>query len=183
MNPTYNNNDQLSLCDNMLPFTYGDSTLTVAGNHIVTFSSIHSCDSTITLQLTVNYTAHNAITDTPTDPYTWNVVEYSESGTYSQTFAAASGCDSVVTLTLVITVGIPSVEATGSLSLYPNPTDGKVSISAASVEMIEVMDATGRTVAINKKMNTIDLSTLPTGSYTLRITLPQGVAIRKVVKR
>ena len=36
---------------------------------------------------------------------------------------------------------------------------------------------------INKKRTMIDLSKLSQGYYTLRITLPEGVAIRKVIRK
>ena len=48
---------------------------------------------------------------------------------------------------------------------------------------VDVLDIVGRLVASYDNTNTIDLSKLPAGSYTLRITMPDGMAVRKVVKR
>lgn len=48
---------------------------------------------------------------------------------------------------------------------------------------IEVLDLTGRRVAMFENTNTLDLSKLAEGTYTLKVTMPDGVVIRKVVKK
>jgi hypothetical protein len=70
------------------------------------------------------------------------------------------------------------------LSLYPNPTSGKVTLVADEVTMVEVYSQIGSKVATFTMNNerVIDLGNLPKGVYILRVTMPQGVAIRKVVK-
>ena len=70
------------------------------------------------------------------------------------------------------------------LSLYPNPTSGKVTLVADEVTMVEVYSQIGSKVASFTMNNehVIDLGNLPKGVYILRVTMPQGVAIRKVVK-
>ena len=70
------------------------------------------------------------------------------------------------------------------LSLYPNPTTGKVTLVADEVTMVEVYSQIGSKVATFTLNNerVIDLSNLPKGVYILRVTMPQGIAVRKVVK-
>ena len=70
------------------------------------------------------------------------------------------------------------------LSLYPNPTSGKVTLVADEVTMVEVYSQIGSKVAsfIMNNERVIDLGNLPKGVYILRVTMPQSVAIRKVVK-
>ena len=70
------------------------------------------------------------------------------------------------------------------LSLYPNPTTGKVTLVADEVTMVEVYSQIGSKVASFTMNNerVIDLGNLPKGVYILRVTMPQGVAVRKVVK-
>ena len=47
----------------------------------------------------------------------------------------------------------------------------------------EVLDIVGRRVATYENTNVLDLTNLAEGAYTLRITLPDGIAVRKVVKK
>ena len=66
--------------------------------------------------------------------------------------------------------------------LWPNPTTGRVRIDAAQVNKVEVMDLVGRCVALFKNTNSLDLSGLVNGTYMLRVTLPEGVVVKQVVK-
>ena len=70
------------------------------------------------------------------------------------------------------------------LSLYPNPTTGKVTLVADEVTMVEVYSQIGSKVATFTLNNehVIDLGDLPKGVYILRVTMPEGVAVRKVVR-
>ena len=79
-------------------------------------------------------------------------------------------------------IGI-DVVSLDEIKVYPNPTRGRVTISAEDVVKVEVLDIVGRRVATFEGTNTFDLSNLGEGAYTLRITLPEGVTIRKIVKK
>ena len=52
-----------------------------------------------------------------------------------------------------------------------------------NIRKVEVMDGMGRVVATFEDSYVIDLSNLSKGYYVLRITTPEGVAIRKVVRK
>lgn len=87
-------------------------------------------------------------------------------------------------LQLTITdIGISTVDDLGNISLYPNPTTGKVTIIASGVTKVEVFDQNGRVVNTFYDSNVIDIRNLPTGAYTLRITLHNGTAIKRVLKQ
>jgi hypothetical protein len=81
------------------------------------------------------------------------------------------------------TVGIEEPQAVKDLTLYPNPTLGNVTISNQDVVLVEVYDGIGKCVATFNHQYQLNLSTLAAGSYTLRIVLPEGTAIRKVIKK
>ena len=98
------------------------------------------------------------------------------------TLQDANGCDSTVTLHLTITVGIDEHSLASSMTVYPNPTSGMVFIDRENVLSVEVFDKTGRLLAIQRNDNEVDLSAFADGVYTLRIELPEGVVIRKVIK-
>ena len=81
------------------------------------------------------------------------------------------------------TVGIEEAPEVQNLSVYPNPTNGVVTISEYDVNKVEIYDGVGKKVREYTSQRILDLSDLSSGEYILRITLPQGVAVRRVVKR
>ena len=71
-----------------------------------------------------------------------------------------------------------------TLTLYPNPTTGILTVEAdEEVIRVDVFDYTGRCVASFERQTTVDLSRLATGLYTLRVTLPERIEVRRVVKQ
>ena len=70
-----------------------------------------------------------------------------------------------------------------SIAVYPNPTVGELHIDAVDVQKVECYNQMGQLVAVYDNESNISLNSLANGVYTLRITVPQGVTMRKVVKR
>ena len=71
-----------------------------------------------------------------------------------------------------------------SIAVYPNPTKGELYIDAMGIQKVECYNQMGQLVRVyDNVVNTIDLDNLSEGVYMLRITVPQGVTMRKVVKR
>src|SRR6202012_6027546 len=60
------------------------------------------CDSTITLNLTINQPTTSSITTTTCSAYTLNGTTYTSSGSYTQNLTNAMGCDSIITLNLTV---------------------------------------------------------------------------------
>ncbi len=173
--------ETVTACDS---YTWHDSTYT-ASTLNSQFSTLNSagCDSVTTLHLTINYSTRDTIVETATNSYTWNGNTYTESGEYLFEGQTEAGCDSVIVLQLTITqVGINIAES-NNITLYPNPTSGKITIVADDVEKVEVFDQSGRIAATFKDTNEIDIHDLPTGAYTLRITLHNGSAVKRVIKQ
>ena len=122
--------------------------------------------------------------DTATNSYEWNGEVLTESGEYVYEGQTEAGCDSIVTLKLTINhVGIAHVVNPEGLSIYPNPTSGKLTIVGEGVTKVEVFDQNGRIADTFLDANEVDISHLPTGTYTLRITLHNGTAVKRVVKQ
>jgi hypothetical protein len=181
--PTSGSTDIQMVCDSLTwmdGITYSEST----DSATYTLTAVNGCDSVITLILTINHSTHDTIADTAINKYTWNGTTYTESGVYEYIGTTSDGCDSIVSLILTITtLGIESASEAESLTLYPNPTSGSITFSHNDIQKIEVLDAVGRMMATYRNSQTIDLSQLSKGYYTLRITTAQGVAIRKVVRQ
>ena len=69
-----------------------------------------------------------------------------------------------------------------NVSLYPNPTTGKLNVNAEGAQEINVLDINGRVVMTANNTNTIDLSNLSNGCYFVRVITNAGVSTQKIVK-
>ena len=89
-------------------------TYTSSGVHTLTYTTAAGCDSTVTLNLTINLSTTTATTATACDTYTWvdNGLTYTSSGVYTFTSLNVDGCTNTATLTLTIN----NSTTTGSLS-------------------------------------------------------------------
>ena len=70
-----------------------------------------------------------------------------------------------------------------NIAVYPNPTTGVLHIDAVDVQKVECYSQMGQLVGVYDNVNDLNISELAKGVYMLRITVPQGVTMRKVVKR
>ena len=170
-------------CDS---YTWNGTVYTTSTEATYNTQNAAGCDSVATLILTINYSAEESVEVTLTDaelPYTYEGENYAEFGTYDVALTTVAGCDSTVHLTLTRTEGIDDADLLSFVKVYPNPTTGRVQINAEQVLKVEVLDLVGREVARFENSTTIDLTNLAAGTYTLRLTLPEGTVLRKVVKR
>ena len=78
--------------------------------------------------------------------------------------------------------GIDDVTA-ANVKLYPNPTTGNLFVEVEGLKKVEVIDAVGRVVMTQTTGNSVNMSTLANGIYTVRVTTNAGTAIKKVVKK
>lgn len=76
-----------------------------------------------------------------------------------------------------------------SFVVYPNPTEEMITVQSEAIVTgsVQLIDVQGRTLTIKDfkgtNRTTIDLTDLKTGIYQLRITTPNGVVYRRVVKK
>lgn len=178
--------DEITECDG---FIWIDGVNYTASTNEPTFTltSPNGCDSVVTLHLTINNSVEQYETLELNEnqlPYTWRGNEINAAGEYEFNGYTVNGCDSTVYLTVTVNqIGIDVVSTLDDVKVYPNPTRGKVTVTAENVVKVEVLDIVGRLVATFDNTNTFDLSNLGEGAYTLRITLPEGITVRKVVKK
>ena len=79
------------------------NTYTVTGAYIDVIPNAVGCDSTITINLTVNQSTTSSISESTCDSYTApSGAVYTTTGIYSDTIPNAVGCDSVITINLTI---------------------------------------------------------------------------------
>ena len=93
--------DIVVACDS---YTWSDGITYTTSNNIATFILLNAggCDSTVTLDLTINPSTTSTSTVTECDTYTWNGQPFSASGVYTYATTNANGCDSTATLNLII---------------------------------------------------------------------------------
>ncbi len=124
---------------------------------------------------TTTYTDENL----PAGDYEYYVVAYYESGCIS---------DSSNHITQTITLGTGDMENLGEITLYPNPTQDQLNISAPSTKSIaniQVFDLSGKSIAVivEEESGTINLSHLPAGIYFVQIQTHGGITTKKIVKQ
>jgi len=67
-----------------------------------------------------------------------------------------------------------------NIIIYPNPTDGVITIEANNIEQIEITDIKGKTIYLGKE-DQIDIRKNPPGIYFLKITTVKGFMVQKVI--
>jgi hypothetical protein len=94
------------------PYTLNGTTFNASGTFTQVLAGANSagCDSTITLNLTVNDPTSSTLTITNCGPYTLNGTTYNTTGVYTQTIPNAAGCDSTITLDLSVVASITYFE-------------------------------------------------------------------------
>ena len=80
-------------------------------------------------------------------------------------------------------IAINDNEVSETLIFYPNPTSNTITFNRTDILKVEVLDGMGRLLMDIENKHIIDLSKLSKGLYTLRITLPEGIAVRKAIKQ
>jgi hypothetical protein len=98
-------NDILEVCENDLPFILGTQSITTNGFYTETFTSVHGCDSVVSVNLVINPSESVSFTDTICEndlPYAFNSQSIWTPGQHKDTLKTVEGCDSIITLHLVV---------------------------------------------------------------------------------
>jgi hypothetical protein len=128
-----NTSNTISTCGD---YTWNGQTYSNSGTYVQNFQTVAGCDSTVTLNLTINSSTSSSFSETSCEPYTWNGNTYASSGQYSQTLSGSNGCDSIVTLNLTILNGPTAQVTQDGLLLTAN------TVSGASYQWIYCSDLT-----------------------------------------
>ncbi len=84
-------------CD---PFSFNGQNYAQSGSYVYAGQTIHGCDSTVTLNLTIVPTIQTTINENACGSFPWNGQSLWTSGVYIDSLQSAAGCDSVVVLNL-----------------------------------------------------------------------------------
>lgn len=108
--------------------------------------------------------------------------------TITYSYTDANGCANTATNTISVDacLGLENNEIV-PVSVYPNPTDGKLTLSnVIGNTHFKVISVSGQVVlngVVSTTANTIDLSSFENGIYVLQLTQEQGLQTIRVVKK
>jgi len=91
----------VTACDD---YTWNGQTYITSGIYTYTIPISVNCDSTATLNLTINISTSSSTIVTTCDAYFWNGTNYTSSGTYTYVTPNSANCDSTVILDLTINI-------------------------------------------------------------------------------
>ena len=84
------------------------------------------------------------------------------------------------------TTGIKTLVNNANLSIYPNPTNGVLNVSTtATTATLEIFNIMGQNVAsktLNNGNNTIDISSLSNGVYSVQVMQNNVLTVSKIIK-
>ena len=186
VNPSYERNESLTLCQNDLPYYYeaGNhtfSTSTTSGSYSFNHPTAAGCDSTIILHLTIHpsYLQQEMVSVCENEfPYTWRDTTFLEgtvSGTYIFNRVSQFGCDSVVSLMLVVSP-LPNVSITqipnGSMITLVCSSNGNCSYLWSTGEDVTVITVPSDSAATY----TVTATNLTTGcTNTASVNVATGI--------
>ncbi len=107
-------------------------------------------------------------------------------GSYSVEVTNSFGCSTTSNCVLIDIVGINENKAEANVSIYPNPTKGKVNLTIPTDQAnVSVYNALGKVIANYSNVQngaTIDLSNNPNGVYLIHVATEKGTSILRVVR-
>ena len=90
----------VTACDS---FDWDGMTYDSTGTYTNVYTDLNGCDSTVTLDLTINYSSSLTVTVTVCDTgFVWDGTTYNSTGMYTNVYIDLNGCDSTVTLDLTV---------------------------------------------------------------------------------
>ena len=118
-------------------------------------------------------------------PYWFYDSPLTEPGHYTHVLEG-NDCDSVIGLTLMVLEGMeengPSTSS-GTLTVWPNPTNGVLHIDADNIEKVEIYSLIGQRIMSAEKTETFDMSDMEKGVYFLIVSDKNGKrTVTKVIK-
>ena len=171
INQSYHFEEYLTACDSI---EWQGTTYTESGDYTFSDTTVNGCDSTTVLHLTINKSTYEERSETHTDSIIWNGQILKESGDYIFSDTTVNGCDSTIVLHLTIEPTSALSNTTLQVAVWPNPTTEVLHLQAEGGTEIYIFDATGQLVIRQPYADTLNVSTLPSGMYLIRLQTTNG---------
>ncbi|MEM6965503.1 MAG: T9SS type A sorting domain-containing protein, partial [Bacteroidota bacterium] len=193
IHPITNENIYEEICEGDF-YSFGNQTLTEAGDYQATFITQNNCDSIVNLELQVLPNEEITIDEAINYGDTFNGVVYFSDTTLVEIYAAQNGCDSIVTINLSILTNTDELHNERmSLKVYPIPTYENVLLNYILKEnaylQFRLYNTSGQLLSYIAKSqlagehtDTLDLEYLPQGVYWLSVQIDQQTMVKKIVK-
>jgi len=123
-------------------YDWNGTTYTASGSYDYVTQNAAGCDSTATLNLTINSTSSSTTTATACDIYSWNGNTYTSSGSYDYVTTNVSGCDSIATLNLIINNSVTQTTTITSCDFYTWPVNG-LTYNSSAIDTVIGFNASG----------------------------------------
>ncbi|MDP3929729.1 MAG: choice-of-anchor V domain-containing protein [Bacteroidota bacterium] len=178
--------DTLGNCNHPTePFTMLVKPLPTVGFTVSTFNLNVQLNDTSTF--TSNRTWYMEGDSFPSNPRVFNYT-FKNAGNNNIKMKGVSsfGCENVVEKTVQINAtGLSSLSNEIGLEVYPNPSNGKITLeySGVGVAQVSLFTIQGKLVyqSMHKSSDEIDLQVIKTGVYLLQVELQDKIAMQKIV--
>jgi hypothetical protein len=134
--------------------------------------------------VTISYTYKKIIPLTTLAPIVpvWNIKNLSIIGfVINSTTGLVENASETVNINSIIT-GIDNNELTNNVAVYPNPSNGLITIENPTAAEVSIYNMAGSEVTkVDRNANHIDLSAYPEGMYFVRFTNQNETTVKKVV--
>ncbi|MBW6498149.1 MAG: T9SS type A sorting domain-containing protein, partial [Bacteroidales bacterium] len=202
--PVVNNTDAMTIC-NGDTYDFGAQELTMPGEYTEVFASIHGCDSTVVLTLSVitvdNSVSVNSLTITANQAgasYQWidcNNNNAPITGETNQSFTATENgsyavevtwqsCTAISDCIDITTVGVGPDLSQQQLLIYPNPAKNELTIEAAFIKRVALFNLVGQLAfdqeILREKTVVIDISQLKEGLYIIQVETKTGIIAKRI---
>ena len=156
VNPIIDTTISATICENT-SYTENGFNESETGRYTQSLKTYLGCDSTVTLNLTVNPVKDSTINASicSGSTYTDNGFDVSAAGTYTQTLQTINGCDSTVTLNLTVN---PIIDTTISATICEGTTytENGFNISETGIYIDTIQTANGcRRITLNLTVNPV----------------------------
>ena len=170
INPSTTSSSTVTACDD---YSWNGTTYSASGTYTYVTTNTNGCDSTATLNLTINnsITVANPQTVCYGGSYTIGSNTYTTAGTYTDVFSTFNGCDSTVTTTLTVLSAVTStITPAGPITLCSGVSTTLQSSTTNPNNTYVWSDANG--VISGATSTSYSVST--SGTYSLTVTTSSG---------
>ncbi len=164
LNLTINTSDSITVpaiaCDSFFwPVT--SQTYFTSGTYHTVLTNGNNCDSTVTLDLTINVSERDTQEVSACDQYTWPVsgITYAVSSVDSMSFSNQNGCDSTVFLDLIIHQSVESTMIETACDQYTWPVNGQIyEQSGVYTDSLQTVNGCDSVLVLDLTINSSHLS-------------------------
>ncbi len=149
------------------------------GQYVATLSTVGGCDSTVTLNFTMNSFASSEEIITACESYFWDETSttYTGSGNFQTTLLSSTGCDSIVTLILTVNNPTTSTQTVTACNSYNWQANGQT-YTGSGTFIANFLNSNGcdSTATLNLTINSANATIQQNTAVTLEATSPGATA-------